>query len=207
MELRSQNYEYVETFLRQAKASGVSPKDPMITLFKCIIDVSKLPEYQPGFLLYSGKDREVRSLISDYGVSLVSGISKATWCTFVAYHILNNMGYNCLPILDKVYKDIGYTTAKEMYENAKADKTNCTELTWKDTILKANAGIPVLVAALGRGANQCHVGIVSPQFNTKSELELMIGQGGYYNGFGTLNDFFNKKYVYTPSFFELKRKV
>lgn len=207
--LRSQNYSYVFNYLKRAKENGHTKDNPAIKLIRTIVSISSQMIYQPGFPKYTGEGKEARAIFKEFEISLSPGITETTWCNYLVYNVFVDLGYNVAPLLNKEYNTIGYTTIDVMYNQAKSDIKNVTEISWKDSILKANQGIPVMVAALGKGKNSSHVGIVSPMFCNIDKIkmeQMMIGQCGYYCGFGTLADFFSKQYVKEPSFFELKKK-
>jgi hypothetical protein len=208
--LRSQNNQYVNEYCKRAAMEGITANNPAIILLRTICHVVNKKEYYPGSLRAAGEDQKTRGRLAGFGIVPEPGIGIATWCTYAAWEILTTMGYDVLPILDTEYHSIHYTTAREMYVNAKASPDQVTEIDWKTAVLKANGGIPVLIAALGRGANQCHVGIMAPIFIDVGKvrvIDCMVGQAGFYNGFGTIGDFFSKSYVGEPAFFELRKKV
>ena len=204
--LRSQNYSYVFEYLKKAKEKGIKKDNPAIKLIGSIVKHSSKIEYQPGYPKYTGESKEVRKLFKEYDIQLISGITSTTWCLYLVYDVFTELGYDVYPLLDKNYHTIGWTTVEEMYWNAKKTQK---EISWKDAVIKANSGIPIQVIALGKGKNVAHTGIVSPVFCNIDKIKIeniIIGQCGYYCGFGTLKDFFSKQYVKEPSFFELKKK-
>lgn len=162
----------------------ITDKEEIIKIAKKTIEK---PEYQPGYPKW-----DVKKKIREMGLNPVPGLQPGvTWCNEAANEIMLLLGYDTYPILDKKFKHIGYTTANEMYTNAKAEAEagNLQAVSAKEAQELTNSGTVVLV--LAPGDKHGHVAVVMPcshEFNP--EHGCFIAQAGGRNGFFYVNETF-----------------
>lgn len=189
--------EYMVKYFEDHNPTGI-----IQTLFIAILTECMKPQYMAGYPLWH-RAQEIKKL----NIPLCPGMQPdATWCVFVAHNVIRKMGYDTRPFTNKKYsvnQAIGYTSGNRMASEAFAagESGVIMEIGINQVTEHANEGVPVLVAATGKGGAG-HVAIVAPCRDGR----VMIGQAGTHNGFFELCKAFPTKYVNEPRFFVPNKK-